>query len=337
MGLEFAFVAGREFNFVHAFARHFDLPLVEDQVLIPPAMGSGYLKQVRLNNGVTLSLHHYRLRQTLRLQRLHSSPHESIIFRFSRSEILTNHYRQQAGRPFPATGHAVQVASSSLFAEETFAADAEIQYLSLSISPQNLLELLALDQASRTRWDLLTGRRSFVLYEGVTPAMSSILTHLTQLDERTPLAPLRYKIKVQELLCLLFGRLLARTPAPTVAVRPAEAEKIIALAQAVLADLSAPPHLPALARQSGLSGTKLKQLFRQAFGASVYEYYQVARMKEAARLLQRLTVAETGYALGFTNLSYFARLFEKHHAAKPKKYQAALGRVPGNEPDVNRT
>jgi AraC-like DNA-binding protein len=45
-------------------------------------------------------------------------------------------------------------------------------------------------------------------------------------------------------------------------------------------------------------------------------------MQEAARLLRvrRLSVSEVGYALGFSNLSHFSRLFEQHIGLKPKKY-----------------
>ncbi len=57
MELEFAFVAGREFSFVQAFANRFDLPMAQNKVLIPPAMGRGYLRQVRPNNGLPLALH----------------------------------------------------------------------------------------------------------------------------------------------------------------------------------------------------------------------------------------------------------------------------------------
>jgi AraC-like DNA-binding protein len=71
-----------------------------------------------------------------------------------------------------------------------------------------------------------------------------------------------------------------------------------------------------------MSETKLKQLFKQTFGSPVYTYYQQARMKQAAFLLQqgRHSVAEVGYALGFSNLSHFSRLFEKHYGLNPKRY-----------------
>lgn len=69
----------------------------------------------------------------------------------------------------------------------------------------------------------------------------------------------------------------------------------------------------------------MKDLFRQVFGDSIYNYYQTARMEEAAYLLKHknYSVSEAGYQLGFSNLSHFTRLFERHHQQKPQKY--ALG------------
>ncbi|WP_299780834.1 helix-turn-helix transcriptional regulator [uncultured Formosa sp.] len=77
-----------------------------------------------------------------------------------------------------------------------------------------------------------------------------------------------------------------------------------------------------LAQLAGFSESKLKRLFKQIFGNSLYDYYQVFRMKEAARLLKenKLSVSEVGYKIGFSNLSHFSRVFEKHVGLKPKKY-----------------
>lgn len=87
-------------------------------------------------------------------------------------------------------------------------------------------------------------------------------------------------------------------------------------------DFARPPRLSELAIYAGMSVSKLKTLFRQIFGKPVYAYYNMLRMQEAARLLKEkhLSVSETGYALGFSNLSHFSRLFEQHMGLKPKKY-----------------
>jgi AraC-like DNA-binding protein len=90
----------------------------------------------------------------------------------------------------------------------------------------------------------------------------------------------------------------------------------------LLEDLSNPPTLEVLAGYAGISLSKLKRLFKQVYGKNVYQYYQDIRMKEAAYLLKHkgLSVSETGYALGFSNMSHFSRVFEEHIGVKPKKY-----------------
>lgn len=92
----------------------------------------------------------------------------------------------------------------------------------------------------------------------------------------------------------------------------------------VLSDLSTPVKLPELAKRLGMSETKMKALFKQIFGNSIYSYYQTARMQEAAFLLKHsdYAVSEIGYRLGFSNLSHFSRLFKKHYAMTPKKYSS---------------
>jgi AraC-like DNA-binding protein len=86
--------------------------------------------------------------------------------------------------------------------------------------------------------------------------------------------------------------------------------------------MSQPPQLNALAKMAGMSETKMKQLFKQVFGDTIYNYYQNERMHEAGFLLKHAgySVSETGYRLGFSNLSHFSRLFEKHYGVTPKKY-----------------
>jgi len=71
-----------------------------------------------------------------------------------------------------------------------------------------------------------------------------------------------------------------------------------------------------------MSPSKLKRLFKQIFGNSIFSYYQEFRIQEAARLLkeEKLSVSDAGYRLGFTNLSHFSRVFEEHIGIKPKQY-----------------
>ena len=48
-------------------------------------------------------------------------------------------------------------------------------------------------------------------------------------------------------------------------------------------------------------------------------------MEEAAFLLKQasISVSDVGYELGFSNLSHFSRLFQRHYGITPKKYTLA--------------
>jgi len=86
--------------------------------------------------------------------------------------------------------------------------------------------------------------------------------------------------------------------------------------------LETPPVIKELAVCANMSPSKLKRLFKQIFGNSIFSYYQEFRIKEAARLLkeEKLPVSNVGYQLGFTNLSHFSRVFKKQIGMKPKQY-----------------
>jgi len=90
----------------------------------------------------------------------------------------------------------------------------------------------------------------------------------------------------------------------------------------MLEHLETPPAIKELAAFAAMSPTKLKRLFSQVFGNSIFSYYQQFRIKEAARLLkeEKRSVSDAGYSLGFVNLSHFSRVFEQQMGMKPKRY-----------------
>ena len=157
------------------------------------------------------------------------------------------------------------------------------------------------------------------------PEVLRTLKQLSEIDDRTKLSSLYYKIKIHELIYLLFDKLLDRGDEAQSPVNKADIDKLSAIRTTILADLSQPPELKALAKMAGMSETKMKQLFKQTFGDTIYNYYQNERIREAGFLLKHAgySVSETGYHLGFSNLSHFSRLFEKHYGITPKKYASA--------------
>ena len=145
---------------------------------------------------------------------------------------------------------------------------------------------------------------------------------LALINEEDSLSNFYFWIKVQELIYLLFRKLLNREDQKQKGIKNTDATKLYEIQSSIVTDLSTPPKLPELAQVVGMSETKMKSLFKQIFGDSIYNYYQSARMDEAAFLLRHsdYSVSEIGFRLGFSNLSHFSRLFKKYYALTPKKY-----------------
>lgn len=87
----------------------------------------------------------------------------------------------------------------------------------------------------------------------------------------------------------------------------------------LLSDLSQPPLLLDVARESGLSLAKLKRGFRALYGFSVYGLFQHERMHEARRRLLRddASVSAVACDLGYSNMSHFAAAFRKQFGVNP--------------------
>ena len=326
MAIELEFTVSQGFDFAQAFADRFNLPVDHDRVQMPDALGAGSIKEVSLENGVGLCFHQYQLSQPFVLKRLAAAAESELLtLRFSSAKTPVVSLDQSGGpEPVHAVEYAVEVATSNLFAEVRLTPAQPVNFLAITLSRQALLDMLHLNEQASAMQNTLRDNRSFVFHEAMTPPMERTFDKLCAITEATPLAHLLYQTKAQELIYLLFAKLLTRSAIRSVPVNPADAEKLYTVRSIILNDLSLPPQVPQLARQVGLSQTRMNRLFRQIFGDSIYNYYLTARMTEAARLLNRLSVSETGYQLGFTNLSHFTRLFERHFQMKPKHYQATL-------------
>lgn len=81
--------------------------------------------------------------------------------------------------------------------------------------------------------------------------------------------------------------------------------------------------LELMAAKLGINRTKINRLLRKDSGLTFAGYLNRLRLKEAARLLteERMGVAETAYAVGFGNVSYFNRAFKKEYGCSPSTYK----------------
>ncbi|WP_157543995.1 helix-turn-helix transcriptional regulator [Mucilaginibacter paludis] len=323
MPVEFEFQVIKNYHFLTAFAKHFSTIVEGDKVHLPQWLGDGYIQHIRLD-GMALFIHNYKLKHDLILRRQAIANTESITLKFDRSKFLSK-YSQQQHDPFfdDLTGFEVEIGTCNFNTELKIPANKQINFLIIGTSRSYLTGLLNSENRC-TILDLVKTQPSFVIYDVILPEMDHVIKQIIRINGATELPMLLYNAKAQELIYHLFKNLFKRPVIAPVNVKREDAEKIYLVRLAILKNLNSCPLLPELANLSGLGLTKLQKLFTQVFGQSIHQYYQTMRMIQAASLLSNLSVSETAYKLGFTNLSHFTRVFERHHQLKPKQFKSRL-------------
>lgn len=323
--MTFSFSATPDFDFMTWFARHIGASVHNDLLVIPDRLGQGYIRKLSFGPDFKITIHHYLLKEDLIIKRKTSGQGNDLItvFFYSNEQSLGIAFDNNTQVQFSERDEsAIQVTSNDLSSTIRFPANHSIDYLVIAIRPVYLTELLASNQLSSTLQTIVGSGNSFLFFESMTAEARLLVKNLTAVDMNGSLSHFYMQIKVQELLYLLFHKLSTRESAPHQNINSADAARLLHIRNEIIKDLSVPPVLRELAQMAAMSETKLKQLFKQAFGTTIYNYYQEARMKEAAFLLKqgKHSVAEVGYEMGFSNLSHFSRLFEKHYGLNPKRY-----------------
>lgn len=320
----FEFAPGEQFNFLEAFAQRVGASLHDGTLTLPDSLGVGSIKRIWLAPDFSLLVHRYVLAEELILRRTaadNSADRVNVLFQ-------TNAWPEGYAGPDDVAPtdrraeYAIRITSPDIDSEIRFPPGRALFFTVLSMTRPALRNLLRIKNRNEVVEQILVSRQGFLFYETLSADAQKILKALAVVDTQRELGELRVWIQVQELLCWLFDRLLARETLKHRPIHRVDAEQLGRVRAAVVADLSVPPRLPELARVAGMSISKLTELYKQVFGDSIYDYFQKARMEEAGYLLRQVgcSVSETGHRLGFSNLSHFSRLFEKHYGIKPKRF-----------------
>lgn len=321
----FQFTASSHFDFITQFANQIDVPVQNNFMEIPQSLGEGFVRKVTFGENFRLLVHRYTLKEDLIIRRNPASGINDLrsIFFYNNRQDIDLRYNLKGRIPFSRDrDSAVQLTTNDLSSIIKFPAQRAIQYVVIGITASKLKSFLSIDNSNSTLRTLTTENASFLILESMDSEMKQLLKNIADTDLNAALGHFYLQIKVQELLYLLMYKLNKRGNTSYKRINSADAEKLILIRNQILGDLSTPPVLKQLAQIATMSPTKLKQLFKQSFGDSIYSYFQKARMEEAAFLLRQAgyTVSQTGYELGFSNLSHFSRLFKKHYGMTPKKY-----------------
>lgn len=286
---------------------------------IPKSKGGGYITGFGWEGGMRMMIRNYHLKEEILIERTNelADGQEDVVF------LLSGVF------PLPSER------DKQLSLEKAHIMICRHMVSSIMDMPRDTLFSSVTIAVSKTYLHQLFGHIRHPVVETVLEAQENLIfeSHMSaqiiqtaaeMLGQPVPesLEKQYYKLKCEELLTHTFALLMTREIAPAIAMHMDDIKAIYAVKHHLQLQFSEPPNIAQLAANAHMSQPKLRKLFKQTFGKGVFEYYQWARMQEAARLLKekKLTVSETGYQLGFINLSHFSRVFQQHFGVTPKKY-----------------
>lgn len=307
-------------NIMIRLAHLLDTEIKDRRLEIPMQFGNGYCTGFVFNEQIRMLICNYSLNEDIIVQNPDiDTSRKTIFFKFQhvlpKSEISpTGEYLKK----IPS----VLIATSRINTDEVISIHTNTSVINIEVDATYLNKLFDITEQSPILQSLLQNTQPLLFEQIIYPSLQKVIDEIVTeaVDETFKLFFLR--IKAEELICRLLMELEKRDEKHLYSLNAHDVQAIYKVKEQMVRSLETPPVIKDLAAIANMSPSKLKRLFRQIFGNSIFNYYQEFRMKEAGRLLkeEKLSVSDVGYQLGFTNLSHFAKVFQEHIGMKPKQY-----------------
>jgi len=305
---------------LHQFAAALGTEVLNNTVYVPAEFGSGYCSGYLFADQIRLLILNYTLQQDMVLKNPDSDIHHNMIL-FKLQDVFPVDINIKTHR-LPT----VLIATRKIGADILMPIHTHTATINLEINTDYLAGLIASTGNSTVIASLLANNQPLLFEEAIPPSLPNVVREILNTPATDPFQQYFLRIKAEEIICRLLMNLEKRKEKQLQSLNQADIQMVYMVRDKILENLDSPPLLSALASTAAVSPSKLKIIFKQVFGKPIYNYYQQFRMQEAARLLrdEKLSVAEVGYHLGFSNISHFGRLFEQHIGIKPKKYASQI-------------
>lgn len=277
---------------------------------IPPTFGNGYCRGFVFNEHIRMIISNYELYEDLAIENPDIDVAKRMIF-FKFQNVFS-----KSGIP------SVMIGTSRLNTDNVISIHSNTATINIEIDASYLDSLFYSYDKSSVLKGLLQNVQPYLFEQVLYPSLQEIVNDIVSSKTKEIFELFFLRVKAEELICRLLMELDKRSEKWLYVLNIQDIETIYKIRSLIIEDLGIPPVISELSVLAGMSPTKLKRLFSQIFGNSIFSYYQEFRMKEAAFLLKenKYSVSDVGYKLGFTNLGHFSKVFKQHIGMNPKKY-----------------
>jgi len=155
------------------------------------------------------------------------------------------------------------------------------------------------------------------------PSIKLILNQIINSKTKGNFKPIYLKGKIYELLSIYFSESISSNDEHCPFIANEETVlKVKKVKEIIIEEMNNPPSLSELATQVGLNIKRLKNDFKEFYGAPVFSFLLNYKMDLAKSLLheQQMNVNEIAIHLGYSTSSHFIAAFKRKFGITPKQY-----------------
>lgn len=310
-------------------AQELGVEMQGNSLVYPSDFANGYSMVIELPNGLQAILSNYSLNENFFLKRI-KDEHEYYTLRYEEYQIEDELTLKIDGEVLSTRNehHSGIYLTSSLFDISYFTRKGnKIRSINILFTKEWLANHLHITDPEEVLSTYLQLKTAAFTIEPIDNEYRRYFTDILQADKESPMRTATIQNRILLLIERFFSRLYERSKSvlasPKISRR--DIQQLMHVETLLTEDvLTRPPTIDQLAQQAAMSSAKLKKLFKEVYGSSIYAYYQKQRMQVARDMLLSgdLSVKEVGLRVGYSNLSNFAAAFKKEFNLLPSEIRA---------------
>lgn len=307
------------------FAAELGTSLNQDTMTFPPRFGDGYLRAIRLPNGLSVMVADCNTETDLELRRKVMEPFFYILG-FDEIYIKRNYSHEMGGEKlvhFPPLFSGAYLNSTMIDHMAFVSKGCTVTAVKIIFDSNWMSKYLGIEKDDKILKRYLALKTKKLLMEPLDGEYKLLIKELIDADFQSPVYYTVVENRVMMLIEKFFTQLYQRAgKLPAYRIERSEIYKMMEVEAELIKDFSKPaPTIELLASKFGMGISKLKRQFRLVYGFPIYEYFQKYRMEMAKKMLLtgEYSIKEIGYKLCYQNLSNFARAFKKTYQYLPSE------------------
>ncbi len=306
-------------DWMDSLHRQIDSRLMDDKLEINKNVGVGKIQYHTIQKGLYITTIDVSLQKPLKLVREAKAVNDYFILNFYLTTAQISSIRQKEEVTLSYDHFGILLVSAMMDDVSVLPANHNITVFNITISKDWIMENILNNNPtiSSNLSHIFSANSPICIYESLNYRLTAPIKNI--LNQITKPNKLFIFSNVLTIINEFFEKIELRQSNALLKINPGDLQKILHSKEQIETHFKDLPSVTMLAQEAGMSLSKYKRLFKEIIGETPYQFHVINKMRLAKTLLLTgdYSVSEVGYAIGYTNLSQFTRLFKKHNAVLP--------------------